>query len=472
MLPSFLVIAGFTLVVAAVAWRAILLGWTARRLRIALTDRDPMQRAAAVEVATGQGLTRHAGALLDVVRNDDDPRVLAAVSEAVRRNVWEPGDSRKVVELRLWADRWGRGEEEPAPSAPEQTMAMPVAAAREAAEPATNAMPASPEPAAFFEDVIADALDDADTPRVTVLVTGAGGPAGVNVVRALSSAGHRVVAVDADPLAAGMHLAHASAVVPPADDAAFAGALIDVARREGADALISTISEEMLVLSQRADEFSSDVAIWVPGTQALENSLDKWAFACLMREAGIRIPPTTLGTANGVPGPWVVKPRRSRGSRGVRYLDTEQDVAAALRESDDVIVQTRLRGREFTVDALVSRRGELVGAVPRWRLETKAGISTKGQTFSDDRVLAAVADVLAALRLRGAANVQGFVDGPDVWILEVNPRFSGGLPLSLRAGADLVGEYLRGVLGLDMRCERLRYTSGTTMIRHFEEVYA
>ena len=39
------------------------------------------------------------------------------------------------------------------------------------------------------------------------------------------------------------------------------------------------------------------------------------------------------------------------------------------------------------------------------------------------------------------------------------------------AGADLVVEYLRGVLGLPIRPERLTYQSGVTMIRHFEEVF-
>ena len=50
-------------------------------------------------------------------------------------------------------------------------------------------------------------------------------------------------------------------------------------------------------------------------------------------------------------------------------------------------MQTRLHGMEFTVDALVDRDGSLVAAVPRWRLETKAGISSKGRTFGDDQLV-------------------------------------------------------------------------------------
>jgi carbamoyl-phosphate synthase large subunit len=130
-----------------------------------------------------------------------------------------------------------------------------------------------------------------------------------------------------------------------------------------------------------------------------------------------------------------------------------------------------MNGHEFSVDVLVSRDGELVGAVPRWRLETKAGISTRGRTFYDDAVLDGVTSVVAAVGLDGAANVQGFVDDDVITFIEVNPRFSGGLALSLAAGADLVGEYLRGVLGSAVSSDRLAFQPGTTMIRHFEEIY-
>jgi len=51
------------------------------------------------------------------------------------------------------------------------------------------------------------------------------------------------------------------------------------------------------------------------------------------------------------------------------------------------------------------------------------------------------------------------------------PGFSGGLPLSMAAGADLVGEYVGGILGEHVRPDRLAFRPGVTMLRHFEEVF-
>jgi carbamoyl-phosphate synthase large subunit len=306
----------------------------------------------------------------------------------------------------------------------------------------------------------------------TVLVTGAGGPAGVAVVRALATM-TRVVAADADPSAVGLRLAHGSGVVPLGSDPGFVPALCEIALSADARALVCTVAEEMVAV--RRDRRLLDeagVATWLPTADAVTTCLDKWRFAQCCRGAGIAAPPTALGTAHGVPGPWVIKPRFGRGSRDVHVVDRPEELRWVLRRVAQPLVQARLDGREFTVDALVDRDGALAGAVPRWRLETKAGISTKGQTFANDELVAQVERLLNAVEIDGPANVQGFVglDG-GISFTEVNPRFSGGLPLSLAAGADFVGEYLRGLLGLPLRRQRLRARSGVTMTRYFAEVF-
>jgi carbamoyl-phosphate synthase large subunit len=307
---------------------------------------------------------------------------------------------------------------------------------------------------------------------VTVMVTGAGGPAGVSVVRALSRMGHTVVAVDTDPLAAGLYLAERSALVPEVDDARYVDALVDVARSSGASALVPTLAEELGTLSEAHDRLQdAGLAHWLPDPAAVRRCTDKWEFSQVLLAAGISAPPTSLGSADGLPGPWVVKPRFGRGSRDVTIVDDPGEMPFVLARVTQPIVQAKLEGREFTVDALVGRDGQLAGAVPRWRNETRGGISTKGVTFADERLTGEVARLLRTLQLVGPANVQGFVrqDGL-VSFTEVNPRFSGGLPLSLAAGADLVGEYLHCVLGGQPRSQRLKFRPGTSMTRYFEEI--
>jgi carbamoyl-phosphate synthase large subunit len=63
-------------------------------------------------------------------------------------------------------------------------------------------------------------------------------------------------------------------------------------------------------------------------------------------------------------------------------------------------------------------------------------------------------------------------DDDEIVVVEVNPRFSGGLSLSLAAGADLVGEFVRGTLGMAVRPEHLQFRPGITVVRHYTELFA
>ena len=307
-----------------------------------------------------------------------------------------------------------------------------------------------------------------------VLVTGSGGPAGVAVVRRLVALGHRVVAGDADSAAAGSALADVAVTLPRGDHPRFVEAVVGVCTTFGVDALVSTVAEELPHLAAGAGRLAAaGVATWLPDAAAVDVCCDKAAFARAMAAAGVPHPATAAspGEVAGVPGPWVVKPLAGRGSRGVRLLDERDDVVAALRAGDGLIAQTRLAGREFTADALVDRDGAVRVVVPRWREETKAGISVKGRTFASDAVTRVVTAALAAVELTGPANVQGFVaDDGTATVVEINPRFSGGLPLTLAAGADVVSAYLAGVRGKPL--PELSSRPGVAMSRYFAETYS
>ena len=92
-----------------------------------------------------------------------------------------------------------------------------------------------------------------------------------------------------------------------------------------------------------------------------------------------------------------MKPRFGHGSLDVYTVDDPAELEWAYRRIADPIVQTRLTGREFALDLLTDQDGRLAGAVPRWRLETSAGISTKGRTFADDRLTPSARSVVVEI---------------------------------------------------------------------------
>jgi carbamoyl-phosphate synthase large subunit len=511
-----LFLAGGLLIVLGVGWR-LFVTWRIRRQLISLLgSADPATRAGTLTILVAEGIERFAPALRRMAETETDPAVLNALAEAVNRTQVMPARTPDLISLRLWAatrpgagalsarpasipiegvvingsvtDKSAGRHRLPAPATrsvsmtPEITppaestsgllVPVAVAAANGAAteHAVAPAEPAARRPtAAPREESFGSAARDARA----VLVTGAGGPAGVAVIRALRRAGHRVVACDADAYAVGFRLADEFARVPRADDPAFAESVIKAVARSGAVALISTVAEELAPLHAAAAAITeAGAATWLPGPWTVEHCVDKWLFYELMTQHGVPVPATERYSERGVPGPWIVKPRFGRGSRDVYDAVNVTDLTYALSHAPEPLVQTKITGREFTVDTLSGPAGRLYGAVPRWRVETKAGISTKGITFDDPELTSLVAELLGVLRLEGPACVQGFrTDEGQLVFIEVNPRFSGGLPLSLAAGADLVGQYLARILGGAVQPERLHYRSGVTMLRYFDEVF-
>ncbi|GAA1637465.1 ATP-grasp domain-containing protein [Actinoplanes couchii] len=401
-----------------------------RRIDYRVGHETPARRAEIVRDLAAKGLGVHTATLLAVASYETDPLVLDALAGAIAQRQWEPIAGGDVIALRLWARAW--------------LMRAPR------------------------ERTVAE------TGRL-VAVTGAGGPAGVAVIRALQAAGEHVLALDANPDAVGLRLAGRHAVVPRADHPAYAETLLAVVAEHRPVALIGTVAEEYGVLSPLAGALAGlGVRTWLPDPDAADLCLDKVAFATTMHAAGVPHPATawTAATAGQVPGPWVVKPARGRGSRDVVLVDDPAELAHAFASVPDAIVQTRLAGREFTADALVARDGTLVACVPRWRDETRGGISVRGTTFESLAVTELVTATLAAVRHTGPANVQGFLnEHGEATVVEVNPRFSGGLPLTLAAGADVVGTYLTGILDPFTPLGSLGFQPGVRMSRHFAELY-
>jgi carbamoyl-phosphate synthase large subunit len=477
---TWVLLAGVLLVIGALVWRGVRAAGVRRRLHTGLRSADPAVRIDAVEQAGELGLATSAPLLLRLVQGEPDPAVLATVIRTIASRQWEPASTARLVELRLWAKAFVEAHPELRRSqntAEPLLPGVPGVATVPSLDPVRGIKYQRGSDSLQLPQPIEERrveLDDPDAlSAVRVLVTGAGGPAGVAVIKDLKARGHHVIAVDADESAVGLRLADEYAVVPKFSDPTYIASLVRTATVTNTQALICTVAEEYPALHAGAPFLGeAHVKTLLPSLEAGVTCTDKWLFAECMRAAALAGPVTGLGSDEGVPGPWVVKPRFGRGSRDVFYCTTRRELAEALRHCPEPIVQQRVIGREFTCDVLMDASGTMAGAVPRWRLETKAGISTKGETFDNDAVTHLCGQVLKTVGHIGPANVQGFVcDDGSVVVHEVNPRFSGGLPLSLASGAQLVEEYLRAVMGATVRPERLVSRPGVKMMRYFCEVF-
>jgi carbamoyl-phosphate synthase large subunit len=311
-------------------------------------------------------------------------------------------------------------------------------------------------------------------PAERVLVTGAGGPSGISILRALENTPLELLAGDIDPFAAGLYLVDATrrAILPRGDDHRFADDVLARCVREGIAVLVPTVDSELLPLARRREEFAAAGVTLVLASEAtLAVCLDKWALAqrCHGR---VRGPATVLVDAaadlEGIELPVIVKPRSGSGSRGIRLLERRAELDALERDGT-LLLQEHLPGAEYSLDVLARADGHVAAVVPRERLKVDSGIAVTSRTLRDpalDRFARAVAE---AIELTSVANVQVKLDASgEPALLEVNARFPGTMPLTVAAGVDMPRLAVMEALGEPIPDGPLAFEE-LAMVRYFQE---
>ncbi|HEY2386213.1 MAG TPA: ATP-grasp domain-containing protein [Candidatus Binatia bacterium] len=310
-----------------------------------------------------------------------------------------------------------------------------------------------------------------------LLVTSAGSAPAVAVIKALRQQSRYSVeigTVDAQERSVGKLLADRFDLVPHAADPTFVPHLMDLCVTHGVQYVFPIIDEELPVWAAARDRFAAaGVTVFANPVQCVELANDKLSTASHCLAHGIPHPrcydSAEARALSFEAFPLFAKPRFGRGSVGAKRIENPGELNDFLRRHPDGLVQELLAGVELTVDVLVSAEGELLAAVPKERLEVKAGMATKSITRPGAEVLPLVRKVVADFGIRGAANVQLMGTGGRWSLIEVNPKFAASLPLTVAAGVNLPLHLLELARAEFAHPTPLPFTQDLLMLRRWEE---
>jgi carbamoyl-phosphate synthase large subunit len=308
---------------------------------------------------------------------------------------------------------------------------------------------------------------------VRVLVTGAGGPAAVAVLKSLrSDPAVTLIAADMDPWAAGLYLVPAAmrTLIPAGLAPDFVAALLHRCVAMGIDIVIPTVDAELRPLAAARGRYAeAGVRLLLAPDRALEVTLDKLALARCCADI-VRVPRTeSFRTVD--PASWtypvIVKPRTGSGSRDISLVQSARALGA-MERSDDLIIQEYLPGQEYSIDVLADCGGHVIAAVPRVREKVDSGVSVAGRTVADSELEHFGTAVARRTGLAYIANVQCRRDTHGrLALLEVNPRAPGALPLTVASGVDMPRLALDMMRGLRVP-EHVEFRE-LAMVRFLEE---
>ena len=150
-----------------------------------------------------------------------------------------------------------------------------------------------------------------------------------------------------------------------------------------------------------------------------------------------------------------IKPRDGSSSINAYKVHIWKELQERAEKIKDYIIQPFISGREYTIDIFCDYEGHAVYITPRERLEVRAGEVLKTAIRQDGRMFEEMKKLIADFKPCGQITVQLIREAStgDDYYIEINPRFGGGAPLSMKAGADSAKAVLQLLNG-----ERLSYS--------------
>lgn len=282
----------------------------------------------------------------------------------------------------------------------------------------------------------------------------------------------RVYATDLDPTAPALYVADRGFLSPSVGDPGYMPYLIDLVRKHQVRAIIPLIDPEIPLIARASDQFAAlGCRVLTMEAWAVDVSSDKWLTAQFFAKVGVPSPVTALPLEEkqlptGLSLPLIVKPRTGSSAMGVSVCHSLDEVWTACDRTRDPILQELLEGEEVTVDVLGDLSGEVVNVVQRKRLKVRAGEVERGITIRDPRIEKLALQAAVALKPVGCINLQCFMTARGPVFTEINPRFGGGYPLTLAAGADFAGPLMKALAGEHVAPTVGSYETGVLLLRY------
>ncbi len=315
--------------------------------------------------------------------------------------------------------------------------------------------------------------------EVNVLITAASRrvPLIQAFVQALKRLGVRgnVITTDMNILSPGLYFSDRHYLVPLTTDGQYLPAIKSICFKERIHLLIPTIDDELPLFGFHAESFlEMGVRVAVSGAEAGIICNDKQKTVEYLAGKGIPVPRTWLPhelVFEELRYPLFLKPRRGRGSVGAYPINDERELRFFLSYVAAPVVQEYLPGREFTIDVLADFNGRIISAVPRERLVVRSGVTDRGQTWNNPALIDLGVRVAEVLQIRGPANIQLKWHEAKGTVFEVNPRFSGGINLTIAAGADFPAWLIEMRLGCPVRPALGKFTDKLLMTCYESAIY-
>lgn len=215
--------------------------------------------------------------------------------------------------------------------------------------------------------------------------------------------------------------------------------LFDICKKDSIDLVIPTIDTDLQALADNKERFEKlGTQVLISAPDMISICRDKNKTSQFFIDCGLKAPVSCNDYKKYDYGfPAFIKPKDGSSSINAYKVEDAEKLAFYASMIDGYIIQPFVTGKEYTIDIFCDFDGKPVSIVPRERVAVRSGEVLKTRICLDENVIEQAKAIADRFRPCGPMTVQFIKDSRtgDNYYIEINPRYGGGSPLSMRAGA-------------------------------------
>ena len=262
----------------------------------------------------------------------------------------------------------------------------------------------------------------------------------------------KIYAADISNTAPALYFADEFRIVSRINSGRYIDDIIEICNNDDIDLIIPTIDTELEILAKNKKliESKTKVIVHVSDENVVAICNDKIKSYEFFVNNGFLAP--RLITENDIKNgnyqlPLFIKPLNGSSSINTFKINTKEELEFFYNYIKEPIVQEFISGEEFTIDVFCDFSGKVISVTPRIRIATRSGEILKGKIVKDPEITEDVIKLVKVLKPIGHITVQCMKTKRGIEYIEINPRFGGGAPMSIKAGADSCEYLFRLLLG-------------------------
>lgn len=267
----------------------------------------------------------------------------------------------------------------------------------------------------------------------------------------------KIIAVDISELAPALYFANKSYIIPRIGEEGYIEEIIKICNAENIKLIVPTIDTELRILSENKEkiEKATKAKILISSNKVISICRDKRNTQLFFENNNFGVPRLITDDdikENKMKFPLFIKPINGSSSINTFKIKNMKELLFFKEYIKDPMIQEMVEGEEYTVDAFLDFNGNVITIVPRKRMAIRGGEILKGKIEKDRTIIEDVKKVLEELKPIGQITIQLIKTNDGIKYIEINPRFGGGAPMSIFAGADSCKNLYRLLMG-----EKLEY---------------